>query len=336
MPLPTVSVLLPVRDAAEHLPECIASLQAQTLADFEVLAVDDGSQDPSAGLLDAWAERDDRVRVLRQAREGLVPALERARGHARGRYLARMDADDVAEPERLLKQLELMERHPDLAGCGCGVAYFPQQAVQGGALRYQRWLNALVTPGEIERGLFVECPLAHPTFFLRSAAVKAIGGYRDLGWPEDYDLLLRLWEAGGRFAKVPEVLLGWRESPSRLSRTHPAYAPEAFRRLKVSALRGTLLKGREGVVVWGAGPTGKAFARTLAREGVTVRAFVDLDPRKVSQRIHGAPVVPPEGIAQYHGALCVAAVGQDGAREEIRCSLAALGWREMQDFVAVA
>jgi glycosyltransferase involved in cell wall biosynthesis len=330
------SVLLPVRDGGPHLEECIASLEAQTLRDFEVLAVDDGSTDATPELLRDWAQGDARVRVVRQDRLGLVAALELARAHARGRYLARMDADDVAAPERLARQLALLEARPDLVGCGCGIRYFPDGLIKDGARRYQRWINSLVEPEEIARDLFVECPIAHPTFFMRAEGVALAGGYRERGWPEDYDLLLRLWEAGGRFAKVPDELLHWRERPERLSRVHPSYAPESFRRLKVDALRRTLLRGRDGVVVWGAGPTGKAFARALIDGSVTVRAFVDLDPRKVGQVVHGAPVIPVDEVNDYRGAFCVAAVGQPGARAEIRDSLARLGWRETVDFVAVA
>ena len=90
------------------------------------------------------------------------------------------------------------------------------------------------------------------------------------------------------------------------------------------------------MVVWGAGPTGKLFARALEVEGVRIRAFVDVDERKIGQSIRGAPVLPPAGIEEYRDAFCVAAVGQLGAREEIRAELAALGWREGIDFVAVA
>jgi hypothetical protein len=182
----------------------------------------------------------------------------------------------------------------------------------------------------------VECPLAHPTFFLRASAVAAVGGYRECGWPEDYDLLLRLWEAKGRFAKVPETLLAWRESPGRLSRVHGHYSAEAFRRVKVYFLARTLLRGRPGAVVWGAGPTGKAFARTLREEKVAVLAFVELDRRKIGQDIHGAPVVAPAGLERFRGALCVSAVGQPGAREEIRQSCRSMGWSEGVEFVAVA
>ena len=336
MSAPAISVLLPVRDGAAHLADCIASLAAQGEGDFEVLAVDDGSRDATGSILRAWAARDRRVRVLAQEPLGLVAALERARGEARGRWLARMDADDVARPGRFAAQRALMEADPTLAICGAGVRYFPRDAIKGGALRYERWLNSLTTSDALARDLFVECPLAHPTFFARADAVAAVGGYRDLGWPEDYDLVLRLWRAGGRLGAVAEVLLDWRDRPERLSRTHAAYAADAFRRCKAHHLMGSLGAGRDGVVVWGAGPTGKSFARALAAEGARLRAFVDLDPAKIGQEIAGVPVVPPDGVADHRGALCVAAVGQPGARAEIRAALTARGWAEGRDFVAVA
>lgn len=333
---PVVSVLLPVRDGARWLPEAVASLEAQTLDAFEVLAVDDGSDDATPEILEAWAGRDPRVRLLRQERRGIVAALERARAEARAPWLARMDADDVALPRRLEAQLALTEADPAVVACGTLVEYFPRGRLRGGALRYERWINGLVEPEEIVRDLFVECPLPHPTFFLRADAVDAVGGYRNPGWPEDYDLVFRLWQAGGRLAKVPEVLLRWRERPDRLSRTDPRYASEAFRRCKVHWLGRTLLQRRRGVVVWGAGPTGKAFARTLLDAGEALRAFVDLDPRKVGQEIHGAPVVEPAGVEAYRDALSVAAVGQPGVRAEIRRSLREMGWEEGEEFVAVA
>jgi hypothetical protein len=150
--------------------------------------------------------------------------------------------------------------------------------------------------------------------------------------------VLRLWRDGGRLGTVPEVLLDWRERPDRLSRTHPSYGPDAFRRCKAHHLAGSLLRGRAdaGVVVWGAGPTGKAFARALVAEGARLRAFVDLDPDKIGQEVQGVAVIAPEAIARHRDAFCVAAVGQPGARAQIRAALAAFGWEEGRDFVAVA
>jgi glycosyltransferase involved in cell wall biosynthesis len=333
---PPISVLLPVRDAAPYLGDALDSLAAQSFPDFEVIAVDDGSSDESLELLRERAREDGRIRVVRQAPLGLVAALERGRELAGGSYLARMDGDDITPPERLERQLTLLAEREDLVACACPVEYFPPDRVRQGSLRYQCWLNTLTTPEAIERELFVECPVAHPTLLMRASAVDRVGGYRDLGWPEDYDLVLRLWIAGGRLGMVSGIVHRWRDRPDRLSRTHPAYSRDAFRRCKSHYLSHTLLVGKAGVVIWGGGPTGKAFARVLKAHGVELRAFVDLDPRKVGQNIHGAPVVPPEEVSRFRDALCLAAVSGAEAREEIRAQLRALGWTEMVDFVAVA
>lgn len=333
---PPISVLLPVRDGAAHLEEAAASLEAQTEGDFEVLAVDDGSTDATPEVLAAWSARDPRVRVLRQEPAGIVAALERARAHARGRWLARMDADDVCDPERFRLQRALLEGSPALAGCGSWVRYFPRHRLRDGARRYEEWLNGSAAPAEVSREIFVECPLAHPTFFLRADAVEAVGGYRDLGWPEDYDLVLRLWGAGHALANVPRVLLHWREGEGRLSRTHGAYDPQAFVACKVHHLRATLLRGGRGAAVWGAGPVGKAFARALLAAGTPVAAFVEVDRRKIGQEIHGAPVLDTPGGLALQGVLHLAAVGQPGGRQTLRGLLREGGLEELRDFVAVA
>lgn len=333
---PMVSVLLPVRDGAAHLDEALASMAAQTLDDFEIIAVDDGSTDETPEILRRWADRDPRVRPFAQPPGGIVAALERARREAQSPYLARMDADDIAEPRRLEAQLDLMEGEPGLSACGSLVRYFPRSRIRAGARRYEAWINASVTPEQIERAIFVECPLAHPTFFLRAAAVEAVGGYRDHDGPEDYDLVLRMWAAGYRFGKVPEVLLRWREREDRLSRTDPRYAADAFLATKLRHLRATLLADGRPVVIWGAGPVGKGWSKALRAADVELEAFVELDPRKIGQQIHGAPVVDTEAGAAMGGVLHLAAVGQEGARARIRGVLEAAGKRVMEDFVAVA
>ena len=334
--IPVVSVILPVRDAGPYLDAAMVSLLSQTLENFELIAVDDGSVDGSRQALDTWAKRDSRIKVFSHKPMGIVATLEHARAEASGRYLARMDADDVAEPHRLERQLAMLEADPSLAGCGTGVTYFPEEAVRDGARRYENWINGLVTPEDIAREIFVECPLAHPTFFLQSKIVDAVGGYRDQGWPEDYDLLFRLWAEGYRLGKVPVQLLRWREHPGRLSRTHRRYSPESFLACKVYYLQRTLLQGMDGAVIWGAGPVGKAVARALLNAGTRVLAFVDLNPQKLGQEIHGAPVVDTESGLRTRGCLHLAAVGQEGARQLLRATLDGAGFRELVDFAAVA
>ncbi|UCG88268.1 MAG: glycosyltransferase [Gemmatimonadota bacterium] len=332
--VPRVSVLLPCRNAESTLREAVRSLVGQTYGDIEVIAVDDGSTDSTSHLLAAWNERDSRVRVVCTEARGIVATLNKAAATARGELLARMDADDVAAPQRFEKQVELLDATPALAACGTQVRYFPRDTVRDGARRYEEWVNSINTPKEIERDLFVECPLPHPTLLVRREAFERAGAYRDARWPEDYDLVLRLWRAGYRLGKVAEPLLDWREGPDRLSRTDARYSEAAFRRCKVTYLEHRIRN--RPVVICGSGPVGKAFALELQHQGHHVVAFLDLDPRKIGQTIHGAPVVKPTAIRDYPQAYFLAAVASPESRSEIRTYLSEAGLCEIADFCAVA
>ena len=329
MTRPRVSVLLPLRNEEPYLAECLDSLSAQTLEEHEVIVVDDGSTDGSAAIAEEHARRDARFRVVRQEQTGMVAASERARAEARAPLIARMDADDVALPERLELQVAAIEEE-GLAAVGGQVEYFPQPT--DGLRDYAAWLNSLVTVEAALRDLFVECPLPGPGLMGRAELVS----YRDCGWPEDYDLVFRIWCAGGRFRNVDALVHRWRDHPNRLTRTKPEYSHDAFRRCKVHFLRRTLLANGRATVVWGAGPTGKAFARALLAAGTPVAAFVEVDPRKLGKRIHRAPVVPVEQAGSFPGTLALGAVARSEGRARVRELAAAVGLVEGRDFVAVA
>jgi glycosyltransferase involved in cell wall biosynthesis len=326
---PRVSVIVPVRDEEEFLGEALDSLAAQTLEDHEVVVVDDGSTDGTAALAEAHARRDARVRVIRQPPLGMIAASERARAEARAPLLARLDGDDVALPDRLERQVATIEEE-GLAAVGGQVEYFPDPS--GGLREYAAWLNSLVTVEAALRDVWVECPLPGPAMTMRADLVS----YRERGWPEDYDIVLRLLEGGYRFRNLGRLVLRWRDHPARLTRTHPEYSLDAFRRCKVHFLRRTLLAGGRAAVVWGAGPTGKAFARALLEAGTPLAAFVEVDPRKLGKRIHGAPVVPAERAASFPGALSCSAVAGVEGRTRVRELAAELGLVEGRDFIAVA
>lgn len=330
-----MSVLLPVRDEAPFLEAALSSISAQTFEDFEAIVVDDGSVDGSLEIALAHARRDRRFTVLRQPRLGLVAALERARSASRGRFLARMDGDDVALPDRLADQVAALEGE-GLTACGGRVEYFPPERVREGARRYQRWLDGLVTVERAAQDVFVECPLPHPTLVVRRDALAAIGGYRSRGWPEDYDLVLRLWMRGEPFRNVDSVVLRWREYEGRSSRVEEAYSAAAFVRVKVHFLRRTLLRPPRRAVLWGAGPVGKAFARELVRQGVEVDAFVDVDPRKIGRRVYGVPVVSYDDASQFSDAVALGAVAGEAARFRLRALAPEQGRSEGRDFVAAA
>jgi len=324
--LTLVSVLLPVRDAEAYLHEALRSLAEQTHEDLEVIVVDDGSRDASGDIARDWALRDPRFRVVEQEPSGFVAASQRACAEAHGRYVAAMGADDVARPRRLEVQLGALEAE-GLDACGGGVAYFPDPT--DGLRRYERWVNSLTTVEAAQRDVFVECPIGHPTLFARADAVA----YRPVDWPEDYDVVLRLWSGGGRFRNVEETVLDWRDHPARLARTDARYSLPAFARCKVHYLRRHVLRGR-AAVVWGAGPVGKLHARVLLGAGVDVVAFVEVDERKIGKRIYGIPVVPHEDGPR--DGVVLGAVAGEAARGRLRELAREQGRTEGDDFVAVA
>src|SRR5206468_6439122 len=188
---PKVSVVMPVRNAAGMLPIVLDSVTCQTLPDWELVAVDDGSKDKTAGILASAARADPRIRVLSQAALGIAEALQRGCAAARGEFIARLDADDWSPRERLLRQLEFFERHPQLGVVSCRVRHGGDKTAQAGYAAHVAWINSLLTPEDIALRRFVESPLAHPSVTFRRVLLQEYGGYDSGDFPEDHELWLR-------------------------------------------------------------------------------------------------------------------------------------------------
>ena len=330
---PVVSVVLPCLNAEATVGEAIESICAQTMRTWELLVFDDGSTDRSASIVRSLGATNRRIRLIRSDHVGIVKALQRGCRKAQGRYIARMDADDVALPTRLAKQAALLETDPRIALCGTLVEMWGGK-VGPGRRRYEAWMNRLVTHEEMVRELFVECPLAHPTFMVRRETFEAVGGYEDHGWAEDYDLCMRLFCAGARFAKVPEPLVRWRETPNRLSNIDTRYSDAAFRALKRHYLLRSHLANRRDFYQWGAGEVGKKWLQEWSSPRPT--AVVDINPRKIGRTIHGIRVIRQEDLPPPGMSLILVAVGAPGARDDIRGRLGAAGYLECRDYVFVA
>jgi hypothetical protein len=332
---PAVSVLLPVRDAEATLDAALRSVARQSERRFECVVVDDGSRDASLAVANAHASRDPRFRVVAAPREGLVAALRTGLAECRAPRVARMDADDWMHRERLAAQAAALDADATLTGVGCHVRCFPRREVGPGLRAYEAWLASIDSAWRVRQEAFVECPLAHPTWMLRRDALDAFA-YRDAGWPEDYDLLLRLLAAGRRVGVVPRRLLGWRVHEKRLSRTSPVYADARFTACKAAHLAASFLAGAPRYLLWGYGGTGRALARALEAHGRRPAAIVEIHPRRLGRSIRGAPVVSRHALGPPRGLPLVVSVAGAEPRALIRTELARLGWRECVDYVCAA
>jgi glycosyltransferase involved in cell wall biosynthesis len=332
---PRVSILLPVFDAESTLDTCLRSVARQSEGRFECVIIDDGSRDASLECARRFAARDPRFRSVATPHRGLVGALQRGIEECRAPLVARMDADDVMHRARLALQCAALDADATLDAVGCHVRLFPRRALGDGMRAYEAWLASIDSPERVRTEAFVECPVAHPTLMVRRDVLRDFG-YRDAGWPEDYDLVLRMLAAGRRISVVPKRLHSWRHRRDRLSQTSEIYADERFTACKAEYLVHTFLARSDAYVLWGYGATGRALARELGSRGKRPTQIVELHPRRIGQRIQGAPVISREALGGPPAPPIVVSVAGAEARALIRAELARKGFQEGQDYICAA
>lgn len=223
---PKVSVLLPVYNAERYLETAIRSILEQSFSDFELIAVDDGSTDRSGAILDRLAIEDERIVVLRQDNTGVTRALNAGLAMARGEYVARMDADDIARPDRFARQVAELEARPDVVVLGTQFRLIDPDG---------RPLKPMAVPlhhADLDTRLFErqELSICHPSAMMRASALKAVGGYDEsFSSAQDVDLFLRLAEVG-ELANLENELMSYRIHTASMGYTErPAQLQNAWR-----------------------------------------------------------------------------------------------------------
>ena len=210
MTIPMISVVMSVFNGERFLCEAIESILNQTISDFEFVIIDDGSTDKTVSILDFYQRRDRRVHVYRQENLGLIRSLNRGCGLARGKYIARMDADDIACRGRLARQIEFMEAHPTIGVLGGAVEFIDATGKVLSLARYP------IEDCEIRAALLDSSVFWHPTTVFRREVFVSVGGYRSIVDAEDYDLWLRIADKF-ELANLDSVVLKYRIHPYQVS-----------------------------------------------------------------------------------------------------------------------
>jgi GT2 family glycosyltransferase len=225
---PRLSVLMTVFNAVRYVESAVASVLAQDFADFEFIIIDDGCTDGSSEVLERLSAADARIRLLKQPNRGLVASLNRGIQEARAHLVARMDADDLSLPGRFTCQMDELSRRPALAAVGGHVRLIDAEGRESGIALSpvgQRHIAAVAR---------LHSPLFHPAATIRRELVNQVGGYRAvLESAEDYDLWLRLLDAGYEVDNVPALVLSYRVHPENMSIT--GRGPQAARALMARA-----------------------------------------------------------------------------------------------------
>ena len=328
---PLVSLLMPFKNTAAFLPDCLESICRQDYENWELIAVDDSSTDYSRQIVEEWAGNEPRIRVLPNEGQGIIPALRIAFSHSRGALISRMDSDDKMAQGRLGDMVKQLRQHGQGHIALGLVAYFSHRGISNGYARYQHWLNGLTRSGNNFREIYKECVIPSPCWMVYREDLQACGAFGPDRYPEDYDLCFRFYQAGLKCLPSSRTLHYWRDYDHRTSRTSEHYAQNYFLDIKLHYF---LMLDRDPLrplVVWGAGTKGKNIAKNLKAGGHAFRWLCD-NPRKIGKKIYGIPMEHFSVLQAIPDAQSIVTVANETAQGEIREYLARRGDTPMEDY----
>lgn len=326
-----VSILIPFKNTATFLQECIASIQGQTYTQWEVLAVDDHSCDNSRQLLQTFADKDPRIKILTNKGSGIIEALRTAYAAASGSFISRMDSDDIMKPEKIKTMVSALQ----MAGPGNialgKVRYFSDRGISNGYRRYEVWLNNLTQGGQNFKERYKECVIPSPSWMLHKEDLDLCGAFNEDRYPEDYDLAFRMYASGLRCLPCKEVLHLWRDYDTRTSRTSEHYAQNYFLDIKVFYFLKLDLDITRPLVIWGAGSKGKTVAKLLRKHTIDFYWVCD-NPKKIGKKIYGQMLSSYTEIGKLKNPQSLITVANAKAQKQIRSFMEDHSQKDMTDF----
>jgi glycosyltransferase involved in cell wall biosynthesis len=257
---------MPFFNAGRFIAEALESIQAQTFSNWELIAIDDYSEDDSLAIIKRFADKDKRIKVFPNTEKGVLPALNLAFYHCQGKYLSRCDADDIYPPARFEKMLHLIKTSAPKTVVTGMVSYFSHKNVSRGYRKYEAWLNEINISGIAWSQVYRECVIASPNWLCSAAELNAIGAFKGLSYPEDYDLVLRWYKNDFQVECLAEISLYWRDHPLRASRLSEDYQEKALFRLKVK--RFLEIEKFTKLYLWGSDKKSKICASVLIESGL--------------------------------------------------------------------
>ena len=328
---PKVSILIPFKNTAHFLPECLDSILEQPYKNWEILAVDDHSSDGSKDLLVQFAKNDERIHLLKNQGEGIIPALRTAYAQSTGSFITRMDSDDIMGPNRLEVMVKSLLEHGRGHVAVGQVKYFSDCGISNGYQRYEAWLNKLTASGRNYDEIYKECVIPSPCWMVHCKDFERCGAFNPDRYPEDYDLTFRFYEKGLKVIPCTEVLHLWRDYDTRTSRTHVHYAQNYFLDIKLHYFLKLDHDPSRPLVVWGAGFKGKSIAKGLKSQSIDFTWLCD-NPLKIGKKIYGKELVHFESLKNLSNPQSIITVANESAQNEIRSYFKRLGQLPMQDY----
>jgi Glycosyltransferases, probably involved in cell wall biogenesis len=326
-----VSIVIPFKNTAHYLPECLDSILGQSYSNWEVLAVDDYSTDHSFEVLSQYAAKDSRIKVLKNKGEGIIPALQTAYAKSNGTFIARMDSDDIMKPQRLQHMVKALEENGKGHIAVGQVKYFSDRGISNGYERYEKWLNRLTSEGTNFDEIYKECVIPSPCWMVHREDFERCDGFEPMRYPEDYDLAFRFYEGGLKILPCNEILHLWRDYDTRTSRTHEHYAQNYFLDIKLHYFLKLNRDKNRPLVVWGAGFKGKAIAKGLQRRGINFIWLCD-NPKKIGKKIYRKELMHFNVLKSLNNPQSIITVANGKEQKEIKNHLKSLNQEPIIDY----
>lgn len=312
-----ISILIPVRNGAQFLPECLNSILEQSYQDWELIIVNDHSTDKTQEILLKYATRNSQIKILNNKGKGIIEALQTAYAISSGELITRMDADDIMLPNKLaLMARKLQETGKGFVSVGW-VEYFAEDGVGEGYFNYQEWLNSLTETGRNFEELYRECVVPSPCWMVYREDFEKCGGFDSEVYPEDYDLCFRFYKLGLKIASVNEVVHRWRDYSTRTSRTDSHYADNFFLTLKMTYFFDLHYDSSRPLEVWGAGNKGKELAKYLINHQIQFEWACN-NPNKIGKEIYGKVLISDKEIFTRDHPQILIAIRNEQASSQIK------------------
>ena len=318
-----ISILLPVKNATPYLTRCLESILAQTEQNWELLAVNDHSTDDSLAVLNRFAEKDPRIKVLDNQGQGIIPALRLAFTSSNGHLITRMDADDIM-PEVKLAVLkgQLLEKGIGHLATG-QVAYFSDGHLGEGYQKYASWLNNLCVMNHHYQEIYKECVIPSPCWMTFREDLIKCQAFDPQTLPEDYDLVFRFYKNKLMVLASNEVLHHWRDHGERSSRNLPEYAQNSYLDLKIPYFLELNFEETRPLVLYGAGKKGKTIAKKLIHHKVPFHWLTN-NPRKIGHEIYQVILESDQILSKIQDPQIIIAVAGQEDQDAIQANLDAL------------
>ena len=326
-----ISVIMPVKNAALFLTECLNSILVKDYSHWELIAVDDASSDNSWSILQQYAKNHPNISCVRNNGVGIIAALKTAYSLSKGAYISRMDADDTMSKDKLkcLYQV-LSQKGKGFVSTGL-VQYFSAQTLGKGYLAYEAWLNRLTRHHENYSELYKECVIPSPCWMIHRDDLNRCGAFDIAQYPEDYDLCFRWYKHQIKCIGVAQIVHHWRDSAHRASRTDPNYADNNFLQLKLGYFLELHRQIERPLFIWGAGKKGKKLAFLLKQSDQKFE-WICNNPNKIGHYIHGVLLGSTQVLEQVKNPQIVVIVAQKEAQKQIKTQLENYGMSSMQDY----